>query len=104
VSFGKLEFSPTIQLGHIVQSLVILATLAGWAGIGYMTIQQQLAGHEADAKLLKQRVEQNEIALKGLRDEEKQLMIDTRIALERISGQIADLRAGIAGISPRGEK
>lgn len=90
------RFARTIDLGQIVQVLILLGAVGGWAIAGYYTIQQQLSVHDRDIQLLMQRVKQDEDNAAQARADERSFNAETRAYLDRISGQIADLRALVA--------
>lgn len=97
VDDGKtFRFSRNIDLGQIAQVLILLVAVGGWAIAGYYTIQQQLAVHDRDIQLLIQRVKQDEDNAAQARADERAFNAETRIYLDRISGQIADLRTLVA--------
>lgn len=91
-----LQFSPIIELGHIVQALIMLATVGGWAIVGYETVQKQLDFQQSQTELLKQRVLTNETALSDVRDTLRNSVNDTRTRLDRIFDQLSDLKASVA--------
>lgn len=91
-----MRFSPTIELGHILQAIIMLAGLAGWALVGYQTIDRQLALHSAELKLVEQRIATDEATVLQLRESEQRTSAETRQALDKITGQIGDLRTLVA--------
>ncbi len=93
---ASFRFSRNIDLGQIAQVLILLLAIGGWAIAGYYTIQQQLAVHDRDIQLLMQRIKQDEDNAAQARTDERAFNAETRIYLDKISGQIADLRALIA--------
>lgn len=92
-----IQFSPEIQLGHILQAIVMLVALAGWASAGYMTIDKQLATQAAEMALQKQRLLANELATAELREALRASAAETRQATNKISDQLGDLRTLVAG-------
>lgn len=90
------RFSPTIELGHILQGFIMLAGLGGWALVGYQTIDRQLAQHAADMKLYEQRQKIDEAALDQLRASAETSSVETRRSLAKLLDQIADLRTLVA--------
>lgn len=90
------RFSPTIELGHILQGFVMLVGLGGWALVGYQTIDRQLAQHSADMKLYEQRQKNDEGVVDQLRATEQATSIEMRQALTKLLDQIADLRTLVA--------
>lgn len=89
-------FSPTIELGHILQALVMLLMVGAWAIVGYQTIQKQLDRQAFDLGMLKQQVIAQKTEINDVRDGLRQSIGETRQQLGKISDQIADLRALIA--------
>ena len=95
---GKfLRFSNTVELGHVLQALVMLLMIGGWALVGYETIQKQLDQHAAEMALFKQRLAGDEALAADERNSERAAASETRQALGKISDQIADLRTLVAG-------
>lgn len=92
-----IRFSPTIELGHILQAIVMLAMFSGWGLYGFNQIQQQLNLQAAQMELFKQRLSSYETNANELRDSFKTSVTETRASLSRISDQIADLRTLVAG-------
>lgn len=94
-----IKFSPTIELGHLLQALVMLAAIGGWALAGYYTIQQQLNQQSAKMELFQQRLTAYEGGAAELRDNLKVSVAETRNSLAKISDQISDLRTLVAAQS-----
>lgn len=94
-----IKFSSTIELGHILQALVMLGALAGWALVGYYSIDRQLTLHASKMELFQQRLTAYENSSTELRDNFKLSVTETRQSLAKISDQIADLRTLVAGQS-----
>ena len=90
------HFTPDINLGHLVQAVVIVTTVGGGILAGYLSVRADLAlqreeyrvalaGHEA-------RLAVAEHQLEDRRAEERQFEAEMRAALERVMQAIADLR------------
>lgn len=90
------RFSPTIDLGHLIQLGVALAALSGWALFGYLTIDRQLTNESSQRILLQQRTDQNERAISEMRDSQRLFSAEMRAALEKISLQVSDVRTLVA--------
>ncbi len=90
------RFSPEIQLGHIVQIIAVIGTVAGWALWGYATIQAQLSREDATIALIQQRLDVDEKAVAQDREAVKSFDSDMRAAVSKISDQISDLKALVA--------
>lgn len=97
---GSIKFSPTIELGHILQALVIISAMGGWAMTGYITIQGQFQRHDADLALLKQRLDQDEKNESQSQARQDAFVAEMRQDLDKISGQLADLRTLVAASKP----
>ncbi len=93
------HFTPDINLGHLVQAVVIVTTVGGGILTGYLSLRGDLdlqraeyrvalAGHEA-------RLSEAEHMLDMRRTEERQFQAEMRAALERVMQAIADLRTEI---------
>lgn len=94
---GGIKFSPTIELGHVLQALVMMAMLGGWALAGYYSIDRQLSQQAAKLEVFQQRLSAYENNATELRDNLKTSVAETRTALNKISDQISDLRTLVAG-------
>ena len=90
------HFSPDINLGHLLQAVVVVTTVGGGILGGYLNLRADidvqraefrvaLAGHEA-------RLTVAEHALDERRDEERQFQVEMRSRLEQVMQAIADLR------------
>lgn len=93
------SFSPVVELGHILQALLILGTVGWYVFTDYSAINQQLAVHTADIKLLQQRLDIDEAARTQDRADARAFAAEMRTYLDKISQQIADLRTIVAGSS-----
>ena len=90
------HFTPDINLGHLVQAVVIVTTVGGGILAGYLTLRGDLelqraefrvvlAGHEA-------RLTVAERLLDERRSEDRQFQAEMRAALGRVMQAIGDLR------------
>ena len=93
---GRIHFSPTIELGHILQAIVILGTIGGWALIGYYTIQKQIDANQYELSLVRQQMKADEAATAERVAQAKVAATASNLRLDKISDQIADIRALIA--------
>ena len=91
-----LRFSPTIELGHVLQAGVVLLMVGGWALVGYQTIQKQLDQNAAELLIFKQRMTTDEAAMAEQREALRSAVSETRQFFTKIADQIADLRALVA--------
>lgn len=92
-----IRFSPEIQLGHVLQAIVMLVAVGGWAIAGYMSIDKQLATQAAEMALIKQRLSLQERATVETNEQVRAMAAETRAVAGKISDQIADLRTLVAG-------
>ncbi len=96
--FGAIHphFTPEINLGHLVQAIVVVTTVGGGILAGYLSLRDDLdrqraeyrvalAGHEA-------RLAVAERLLDERRTEDRQFQAEMRAALERVMQAIGDLR------------
>lgn len=90
------RFSPEIQAGHIVQALIMLVGVGGWAISGYVTIQGQFQRQDSEIVLVKQRLDQDEKSSAQDRDDNKTFQASVTKALEKISDQLGDVRTLVA--------
>ena len=91
------RFSPTIELGHLIQALVMVGMLGGWALVGYQTIDRQLAQHSAEMELFKQRQGMLEATISELKTNLQTSNNETRTTLNKISDALGELKASVAG-------
>jgi hypothetical protein len=93
------HFTPDITLGHLVQAVVVIATVGGGVLGGYLSLRSDLetqraefrvalAGHEARLVVAERLIEER-------RTEDRQFEADMRAALERVMQAIADLRTSL---------
>ena len=90
------NFTSTIELGHIIQAGIMIVTLGGWALVGYQTIDRQLIQHQNDMALFRQRMKTDEDRLDQISQMQQTSSNDTRAALSKIIDQVADLRTLVA--------
>src|SRR5579864_953508 len=90
------HFTPDINLGHLVQALVVLTTVGGGVVGGYLSLRSDLdmlraesrvalAGHEARLTLLEHQFDER-------RADERQFHTEMRTALDRVMQAIGGLR------------
>jgi hypothetical protein len=90
------HFTPDINLGHLVQAVVIVATVGGGLLAGYLDLRADLdlerseyrvalAGHEA-------RLTEAEHQLDERRSEDRQFQAEMRARLDRVMQAIGELR------------
>ena len=90
------HFTPDINLGHLVQAVVVVTTVGGGILAGYLNLRDDLdhqrtefrvalAGHEA-------RLTVAEHVLDERRAEDRQFQTEVRASLEQVMQAIADLR------------
>ena len=93
------HFTPDINLGHLVQAIVVVTTVGGGILAGYLSLRDDLerqraeyrvalAGHEA-------RLTVAEHLLEARHSEDRQFQAEMRAALEQVMRAIADLRTEI---------
>ncbi|HKS89306.1 MAG TPA: hypothetical protein VJR70_07705 [Stellaceae bacterium] len=89
------HFTPDINLGHLVQAVVVVTTVGGGILAGYLSLRAdldlqraKLAGHEARLAIAEHLLDQR-------RSEDRQFQTEMRAALERVMQAIADLRTEI---------
>jgi hypothetical protein len=90
------HFTPDIQLGHLVQAVVIVSTVGGGILAGYLTLRADLefqraefrvalAGHEARLTVAERLIDER-------RTDERLFQAEMRTALGRVMQGIGDLR------------
>lgn len=96
--FGGIHphFTPEINLGHLVQAVVVVTTVGGGILAGYLSLRDDLdrqraefrvalAGHEARLAIAERRLDER-------RTEDRRFQAEMRAALERVMQAIGDLR------------
>jgi len=94
------HFTPDINLGHLVQAVVVVATVGGGVLGGYLSLRSDLelqraefrvtlAGHEARLNVAERMLEQRHA-------EDRQFQTEMRAALDRVMHAIADLKTDLA--------
>ena len=90
------HFTPDINLGHLVQAVVVVTTVGGGILAGYLSLRDDLdlqraeyrvtlAGHEARLTVAEHALDERRLA-------DRQFQSEMRGALERVMQAIADLR------------
>jgi hypothetical protein len=93
------HFTPDIHLGHLVQAVVIVATVGGGILGGYLSLRADLdqqraefrvalAGHEA-------RLRAAERILEERRAEDREFQAEMRTQLQRLMQAVADLKTDL---------
>ena len=93
------HFTPDITLGHLVQAVVVIATVGGGVLGGYLSLRSDLelqraefrvalAGHEARLTVTERLIEER-------RTDDRQFQAEMRAASERVMQAIGDLKAGL---------
>ena len=80
----------------MLQAIIMLAAVGGWALAGYYSIDRQMTQQAAKMDLFQQRLTAYEGSTAELRDNLKLSVAETRSSLAKISDQIADLRTLVA--------
>ena len=90
------HFTPDINLGHLVQAVVVVTTVGGGILAGYLSLRGDLdvqraefrvalAGHEARLTVAEHQLDER-------RSEERQFQAEIRAALDRVMQAIGELR------------
>jgi len=90
------HFTPDINLGHLVQAGVLVASVAGGILGGYLGLRADLdrqraefrvavAGHDARIAIAERLIDER-------RSEDRQFQTEMRAALDRVMAGLADLR------------
>jgi hypothetical protein len=94
------HFTPDINLGHLVQAVVVVATVGGGVLGGYLSLRSDLdlqraefrvalAGHEARLNVAERVLDQRHA-------EDRQFQAEMRASLDRVMHAIADLKTDLA--------
>jgi|SRR5690242_17541415 len=90
------KLTPEIQLGHLMQALILVASMSGWALWGYSAIETQISDDRKAIALMRQRQDQFDAAHKDIGADQKAFNSETRTSLKEIAAAIADLRTVVA--------
>jgi hypothetical protein len=93
------HFTPDINLGHLVQAVLIVTTLGGGVLAGYLNLRDSLDTQRAEFRVAlaghEVRLNEAEHALTERRTEERQFQAEMRAAIERVMQAIGDLRTDL---------
>ena len=93
------HFTPDINLGHLVQAVVIVTTVGGGILAGYLSLRGDLDAQRAEFRVAlaghEVRLTEAEHAISERREEDRQFEAEMRAALERVMQAIADLRTEV---------
>lgn len=92
----QVKFLPNIELGHLLQAVIMLAALSGWALWGYANIETQIAGLHSEVQLQRQRVDTDEAAAKQDRDDQRGRDAKVAASLDKIADELGDIRVTVA--------
>jgi hypothetical protein len=91
-----LRFSPEMNLGHLLQAVVILLTIGGGAITSYLSLRSDIQQVRADLTV---RVSEHEVRLATIehysqnqRKEVREFQGDVRSAISRVSDLLSDVR------------
>jgi len=93
------HFSPEVTLGHLLQATVIVFTVGGGIVSAYVSLRTDLERERAEFRIAAAdydaRLTNAERELADRQAEDREFRSETRTALSRIMGAIADLRTQI---------
>lgn len=93
------HFTSDINLGHLVQAVLIVTTLGGGVLAGYLDLRDALDTQRAEFSVAlaahEARLTEAEHALNQRRAEERQFQAEMRAAIGRVMQAIADLRTDL---------
>lgn len=92
------KFSPEIQLGHLLQAGMLVASMSGWALWGYGQIEAQIADDRQNVALMKQRQSQFDIELKQIGADQRAASTELRASVKEIGAAISDLRGDLKAL------
>jgi len=94
------HFTPDINLGHLVQAVVVVATVGGGVLGGYLSLRSDLELQRAEFRVAlagqQARLTVAERMLEQRHAEDRQFQAEMRAALDRIMHAIADLKTDLA--------
>jgi|SRR5579872_463995 len=90
------NFTPDINLGHLVQAGVLIASVAGGVFGGYLGLRADLDRQRAEFRVAlagdEARLAIAERLIDERRSEDRQFQTEMRTALDRVMSALADLR------------
>jgi hypothetical protein len=90
------HFTPDINLGHLVQAVVVVTTVGGGILAGYLSLRDDLDRQRAEFRVAiaehAERLTVDERELDERRSEEQQFQTEMRTSLQQVMQAIADLR------------
>lgn len=90
------NFTPDINLGHLVQAGVLIASVAGGVFGGYLGLRADLDRQRAEFRVAlagdEARLAIAERLIDERRSEDRQFQAEMRTALDRVMSALADLR------------
>ena len=90
------HFTPDINLGHLMQAIVVVTTVGGGVLGGYLSLRADLDVQRAEARVAlaghEARLVVVERVLAERRSEDQQFRTEMRAALDRVMQAIGDLR------------
>src|SRR5712691_615744 len=90
------HFTPDINLGHLVQAVVVVTSVGGGILAGYLSLRGDLDVQRAEFRVAlagqEARLTVAEHQLDQRRSEERQFQVEMRAALDRVMQAIGDLR------------
>ena len=90
------NFTPDINLGHLVQAGVLIASVAGGVFGGYLGLRADLDRQRAEFRVAlagdEARLAIAERLIDERRSEDRQFQTEMRTALDRVMAALADLR------------
>jgi hypothetical protein len=93
------HFTPDINLGHLLQALVVVTTVGGGIVGGYLSLRSELDVQRAEYRVAlaahEARLTFAERALDERRTDDRLFQAEMRAALDRLMQAIADLRTEI---------
>lgn len=95
------KFSPTVELGHIIQMVGVAVCIGGWALWGYQTIQAEISGQAGTLQLLQQRLDNDEKSFAQERLDQQTRDQKISATLDKIADELTDLKTAIATLNAR---
>jgi hypothetical protein len=93
------HFTPDINLGHLVQAVVIVVTVGGGVLGGYLSLRGDLDAQRAEYRVTlaahEARLMVAERLIEERRTEDRQFQAEMRAALERLMQAIGDLKTDL---------
>ena len=90
------QFTPRIDLGHVMQAGMMLIAVGGGLGTVFFTLQSQITAQASLYAGLQQQVMQQGASIRQLQDDQRRVAESLTATLSKLGDQLSDLRVLVA--------